>query len=376
MIDTLDTSRTPSVVLDKAILEIKTEEESNGFNRGELKPFLEKIAKKYDVSFHSIRNRYYKEPKVEKPVKAKTKVKRTALVDKKTRTTNEASKTDEIVPTGKKDDNIIPPTNYEAITVKTKPVQTTNVDDSISNYSQKQAEKMFNYPKDHYKIGQFVDVKVVNIQSYGCFCEILDGKGFQALCHISEMVDGFIKKVTDFVEVGDIIKQVRICLMDNKRLNVSMKHVHLQKKENEISIEPYQVAENPAINNLGEKFGNLKDKLFTRANENKATTSTNIEEVKANDLNEIEEIFDQEALSESQEKIIKKYERDIEEMTSYLQEQLGALTPQAKLELANIIEEKGLFATTIGIVKTQENFKADIGLLFMQQMKEKLGDYL
>ena len=59
-----------------------------------------------------------------------------------------------------------------------------------------------------------------------------------------------------------------------------------------------------------------------------------------NDQKEIDEIFDLELLSQSQEEVLKKYEKDISQMTSYLQVELGVLSKQAKLELANIIEEQ------------------------------------
>jgi predicted RNA-binding protein with RPS1 domain len=358
--------RISSDIVDMAVNEMIMQEENIGFQRGELKPFIEKLGEKYKVPFQTLRNRYYRDvkDKVKKNPTKKTKtlvVKKEKDLDKKTTpTTNEENgKAIAIVEA--------PPVEVPVQEVpKPKPV---NVDESVMAHAHKQADKIFSYPKDYYKLGQMVEVKIVNIQSYGCFCEITDGRGFQALCHISELVNGFIKKVTDYVEVGDVIQGARICLIESKRINVTMKHLNLKKKEEEIPVE-ITLAENPPINNLGDKLHSLKDKILARAVEN------NTPPVQANDEKEVEALFAEEGLNENQEKIIQKYERDIEEMTSYLQEQLGVLTPQAKLELANIIEEQGVFKTTRGILKTQDNFKADIGLLFMRQMKEKLGEYL
>jgi predicted RNA-binding protein with RPS1 domain len=358
--------RISSELIDVAVNELIMQEENKGFQRGELKPFVEMLEKKYNIPFNTIKNRYYREvkDKVKKNPTKKTKtlvVKKEKDLDKKTPTVKkeEGTKAVAIVEA--------PPVEVPVQEVpKPKPI---SVDDSVMAHAQKQADKIFSFPKDHYKLGQMVEVKIVNIQSYGCFCEITDGRGFQALCHISELVDGFIKKVGDYVEVGDVIQNAKICLIESKRINVTMKHLHLKKKEVDVPVET-TLAENPPINNLGDKLHSLKDKILARAVEN------NTPPVQANDEKEVEELFAQEGLSENQEKIIQKYERDIEEMTTYLQEQLGVLTPQAKLELANVIEEQGVFKTTRGILKTQENFKADIGLLFMRQMKEKIGEYL
>ena len=372
--------KTPSEIVDKAVNEVIMEEENNGFKRGELKPFLEKMCEKYDIPFTTIRNRYYRD------VKTSAKPNRKAVANKNTSkksittkkevliTPNEIKKESEI----KAGSTLVSPTptmEVEAPTIK----KLNSVDEGIRKHNERPVERIFLSAKDHYKLNQLVDVKISNIQSYGAFCEIIDGKGFQALCHISEIVDGFIKDVNDYFEVGQVLNKVKIVLVDTKKINISTKHLHLKKREIPIINEEnkLELPANPPVNNIGEKFGNLKDKLLQRVAEN--TTVTN--KVSANvglknDQKEIDEIFDLELLSQSQEEMIKKYEKDISQMTSYLQEELGALSKPAKLELANIIEEQGLFNTTRAILKTQENFKADIGLLFMQQMKNKIGEYL
>jgi predicted RNA-binding protein with RPS1 domain len=365
--------RLPSEQVDVAVNEMIMEEENRGgFKRGELKPFLESLEIKYGIPLNTLKNRYYREvkDKVKPNVTTKKKASSTVVVKDKDLDKEDKTKNKKELPKQEvKEQPIvaIAPVPTVEPPVKETPKKPYNPDESIMQYAQKPADKIFTSAKDYYKLGQLVDVKIANIQSYGAFCEINDGRGFQALCHISEIVDGHVKKVTDFVEVGDIIQKARIVLIENKRINVSMKHLHLQKKEEENVAENVSLPENPPVNVIGEKFGSLKDKLLQRAVENKPMP---------NDEKEVEEIFSKEGMSDSQKEIIQKYERDIEEMTSYLQEQLGALTSQAKLELAGIIEEQGVFKTTRGILKTQENFKADIGLLFMRQMREKLGEYL
>lgn len=375
---TLLKEKTPSEVIDKAINEIIMEEENNGFKRGQLKPFLENMCEKYDIPFHTIRNRYYKEVKTS--VKPNRK---TTIVKKEKKAKEDKKKEKEVVvekPAEPTNENIITHNLFESeilIEDTVSPITTPSstrtlnpVDEDIRKHAEKPVEKIFTSARDHYRLNQLVDVRIANIQSYGAFCEITDGRGFNALCHISEMVDGFIKDVNDYLEVGQVIQKAKICLVESKKINISMKHLNLKKRPVPIitSSGVIESPSNPPINNIGDKFGNLKDKLLQRVSSTSA--------VLKNDQKEIDEIFALEELSESQEQILKKYEKDIQQMTSYLQEELGVLSKQAKLELATIIQENGLFNTTRLIMKTQSDFKADIGVLFMQQMKNRSGEYL
>ena len=87
-----------------------------------------------------------------------------------------------------------------------------------------------------------------------------------------------------------------------------------------------EVPTNPPVNNIGEKFGNLKNKLLQRVTENNAIAndvSANV--VLKNDQKDIlYEIFDLELLSLIEE-VLKKYEKDISQMTSYLQVELRSI---------------------------------------------------
>lgn len=368
---TLTKERVSTELMDKAVNEIFIEEENKGFKRGELKPFLENLSEKYDIPFHSLKNRYYRDVKVNaKPNRKSVSVKKTVTKKKDLEDKKIISKPQEEVKIGSELDSPIPVVTKEPQEPAIQKI--ISVDESIKEFAEKPADKYFTSPKDHYKLNQEVDIKVSNIQSYGAFVEILDGKGFTALLHISQLINGFIEDVNDYLEIGQVIKNVKICHVDLKKLNVTTKHLHLKKKEIAIDSTNGDIIElptNPPVNNIGEKFGTLKDKLLQRVVENTSVAVNN-------DQKEIEEIFALEELSQSQEEMLKKYEKDILEMTNYLQNGLGVLSKPAKLELAKILEDFGLFNATRGILKTQENFRADIGLLFMQQMRSKMGEYL
>lgn len=74
------------------------------------------------------------------------------------------------------------------------------------------------------KIGDIVYAKVTNILGYGAFVKVDD---YDGLVHISEFSDGFVRKINDFVTIGDEIR-LRVIEIDeeNKQLKLSYKQLH------------------------------------------------------------------------------------------------------------------------------------------------------
>ena len=63
--------------------------------------------------------------------------------------------------------------------------------------------------------------KVIRIMDFGAFIEFLPGK--EGLCHISQIENRRVNKVSDVLSVGDEVT-VRITEIDSKgRVNLSMK---------------------------------------------------------------------------------------------------------------------------------------------------------
>lgn len=52
-----------------------------------------------------------------------------------------------------------------------------------------------------YKTGDIVKAKVVGIQNYGAFCELEDGTA--GLVHISEISNGFVRNISDFLSIDE-----------------------------------------------------------------------------------------------------------------------------------------------------------------------------
>ena len=73
------------------------------------------------------------------------------------------------------------------------------------------------------KVGSVYIGKVVRIVDFGAFIEFASGK--EGLCHISQMSDKRVEKVSDVLAVGQEVK-VRITEIDGKgRINLSMKNI-------------------------------------------------------------------------------------------------------------------------------------------------------
>jgi polyribonucleotide nucleotidyltransferase len=71
------------------------------------------------------------------------------------------------------------------------------------------------------KVGQIYNGKVSTIKDFGAFIEVIPGQ--DGLCHISELKDGYVEKVSDVVKVGDKVR-VKVLLIDDQgRVKLSMR---------------------------------------------------------------------------------------------------------------------------------------------------------
>ena len=71
------------------------------------------------------------------------------------------------------------------------------------------------------KVGALYTGKVTSVKDFGAFIEIIPGQ--DGLCHISELAQGYVEKVTDVVKVGDQVR-VKVILVDEQgRVKLSRK---------------------------------------------------------------------------------------------------------------------------------------------------------
>jgi ribosomal protein S1 len=74
------------------------------------------------------------------------------------------------------------------------------------------------------EVGQLVEGKVDGIASFGAFVDV--GLPFNGLIHISELREGWVDRVEDVVQVGQVV-QVRVIEVDvqRRRIGLSLKQV-------------------------------------------------------------------------------------------------------------------------------------------------------
>ncbi|MBR5322047.1 MAG: S1 RNA-binding domain-containing protein [Clostridia bacterium] len=73
------------------------------------------------------------------------------------------------------------------------------------------------------EIGAILEGKITSITNFGAFVAFPDGKS--GMIHISEVADGFVKDINDYLKIGQSVK-VKICSIDEKgRVSLSLKQV-------------------------------------------------------------------------------------------------------------------------------------------------------
>ncbi|MBE5812131.1 MAG: S1 RNA-binding domain-containing protein [Clostridiales bacterium] len=90
------------------------------------------------------------------------------------------------------------------------------------------------------RVGAIVEGTVKTITNFGAFIDL--GEGVTGLVHISEIADGYVKSVNDFLEENQKV-EVKVLSIDeeNKKITLSMKKVerftNSQPKQPDMSFE-------------------------------------------------------------------------------------------------------------------------------------------
>lgn len=101
-----------------------------------------------------------------------------------------------------------------------------------------------------YKIGDIVKGKVTGVEDYGIF--ILLDDGTTGLIHISEISEGFVREVSDYAEIGEILS-AKVIDYDHEsgKLKLSIKD---DKNRKEMKISPIKET-NSGFKSLSVKLG-------------------------------------------------------------------------------------------------------------------------
>jgi polyribonucleotide nucleotidyltransferase len=79
------------------------------------------------------------------------------------------------------------------------------------------------------KLGKVYNGRVASIKEFGAFIEV--APGLDGLCHISELSDAYVNKVTDVCKVGDMLRVKVILIDDTGRVKLSHKQVLIEEKQ-------------------------------------------------------------------------------------------------------------------------------------------------
>jgi polyribonucleotide nucleotidyltransferase len=86
------------------------------------------------------------------------------------------------------------------------------------------------------KVGTVFNGRVVSVKDFGAFIELAPGT--DGMCHVSELSDGYVKAVTDVVNLGDQIKVKVIAVDDQGRIKLSRKAILLEEAQAEAAEAP------------------------------------------------------------------------------------------------------------------------------------------
>jgi len=178
-------------LLIEDLTELKRLKNTEGFQRGELKQHLDRLAAKYNFSFHTVKRVYYTEIK------------------------------DDLTP------------KKPALIQEIRPVQPKKV---IQQFHQSQAttqEK--NRP---HLAGDNVKVKVKNVIDYGVFIQTIDEPVMEGLLHISEIKYGYVEDIFTYFDVDDIFVAEIKKVVNDEKLELTTKNMPFPIKkidENEVN---------------------------------------------------------------------------------------------------------------------------------------------
>ncbi len=110
---------------------------------------------------------------------------------------------------------------------------------------------------DYYRVDDLISGTVVRLTDFGAFVEV--EAGIEGLVHISEISSERIRKASDILKAGDLIKAVVLSIDEKeKRLSLSIKDAEGQGEEAASLVQEEQT------NTLGDKFGDKFKDFFKK----------------------------------------------------------------------------------------------------------------
>ncbi|MEK7549041.1 MAG: S1 RNA-binding domain-containing protein, partial [Patescibacteria group bacterium] len=106
-------------------------------------------------------------------------------------------------------------------------VETIDIEESgrvfVASVDHEKAQMAVRYIKSltrQFQIGELIEGPVIKILEFGAIVDL--GGGKDGMIHVSELKEGFVKKVEDVVKIGDIVK-VKVVKVENGKIGLSLK---------------------------------------------------------------------------------------------------------------------------------------------------------
>lgn len=85
------------------------------------------------------------------------------------------------------------------------------------------------------KTGDIVNGRITGIKSYGAFVK-LDNE-MDGLVHISEISDGFVRSIEDYIAVGENVSLEVISVGEDGRVSLSFKRFNKKRRKKYVEVE-------------------------------------------------------------------------------------------------------------------------------------------
>lgn len=79
-----------------------------------------------------------------------------------------------------------------------------------------------------FKVGEIIEGRVIKTMDFGAIVDL--GGGKDGMVHVSELREGFVKQVTDVVNIGDFVRAKIIRADDDGRIGLSIKQLNAEEK--------------------------------------------------------------------------------------------------------------------------------------------------
>lgn len=105
-------------------------------------------------------------------------------------------------------------------------------------------------------VGSIVSGKVAKITNFGAFIKLSDGK--TGLCHISELSNGFVKEVSDVLQLDQEVSVKVLSVNDDGKISLSIKQALPESEQNKKPSRPNNDFKKKNFDNR-KNFDNKKD---------------------------------------------------------------------------------------------------------------------